>query len=69
MVLVANSGVRGLVRLPHEDDECRRVLQDYEGFINQRENQVRQLIKERTADEGIQEEIYEALAPMLLNAI
>jgi len=68
MVLVANSGVRGLVRLPHEDDECRRVLQEYEGFINQRENQVRQLIKERTADEGIQEEIYEALAPMLLNA-
>ena len=48
-------------------DECRRVLQGYEGFINQRENQVRQLIKERTADEGIQEEIYEALAPMLLN--
>ena len=68
MVLVANSGVRGLVRLPHEGDECRRVLQEYEGFINQRENQVRQLIKERTADEGIQEEIYNALVPMLLNA-
>jgi len=68
MVLVANSGVRGLIRVPHEGDECRRVLQGYEGFINQREDQVRQLIKERTADEGIQEEIYEALAPMLLNA-
>jgi len=68
MVLVANSGVRGLVRLPHEDDECRKVSQEFERFINQRENQVRKLIKERTADEGIQEEIYEALAPMLLNA-
>jgi len=67
MVLVANSSVRGLVRLPHEDDECRRVLQGYEGFINQREDQVRQLIKERTVDEGIQEEIYNALVPMLLN--
>jgi len=49
-------------------DECRRVLQRYEGFINQRENQVSQLIKERTADEGIQGEIYNALVPMLLNA-
>ena len=68
MVLVANSGVRGLVRLTHEDDECRRVLRGYEGFINQRETQIRQLIKERTADEGVQEEIYEALAPMLINA-
>lgn len=67
MVLVANSGVRALVRLPHEDDECLSVLQQYEGFINQRENQVRQLIEERTADEGIQEEIYKALAPMLIN--
>jgi hypothetical protein len=67
LVLVANSGVRGLVRLPHEDGECQRVLQEYEKFINQREDQVRQLINERTADESIQEEIYEALAPMLLN--
>jgi hypothetical protein len=68
MVLVANSGVRGLVRLPHEDDECHEVLQEFERFINQRENQVRQLIKERTADDGIQEDIYNALVPMLLNA-
>jgi len=68
LVLVANSGVRGLVRLPHEDVDCQRVLQEYEKFINQQEDQIRQLIKERTADEGIQEEIYNALVPMLLNA-
>lgn len=68
MVLVANSGVRGIIRIPHEDDECREVLQEFERFINQRESQVRHLIKERTADEGIQEDIYEALAPMLLHA-
>lgn len=68
LVLVANSGVRGLVRLPHEDDECRKVLQRYEEFINKRESHVRKLIEERTADEGIQEEIYKALSPMLLNS-
>lgn len=68
IVLVANSGVRGLVRLPHEDDECRRVFLEYERFVRQRDDKVRQLIKERTADEDTQEEIYDALAPMFLNA-
>jgi hypothetical protein len=68
LLLVANSGIRGFVRLPHEDEECRRVLQNYEAFIKQRETQVKQMISERIADENIQEDIYEALAPMLLNA-
>ena len=64
IILLAKSGTRGLVRVPHEESECRRVLQKYERFILERDRRIRELIEERTADEDLQEKIYEALMPL-----
>jgi hypothetical protein len=65
IVLVTRSGVRGLVRIPHEEDECLNVFLEYERFIRERERRVRELIAERTADEDMQEKIYGALLLLL----
>ena len=67
VVLVANSGVRGLVRIPHEEKECRRVLRTYGEFVRDREQRIRELIEQRTADEDMQEKIHEALMPLILH--
>ena len=66
IVLLCRSGVRGLVRVPHGESECRRVLGLYESFIGRRENLIRRLIEERTADEDLQKAIYDALLPLVL---
>ena len=67
IVLLVRSGLRGLVRIPHEENECRRVLGAYEGFIGKRENLLRRLIEERSADEDLQRVIYDALLPLVLS--
>jgi len=61
IVLVASSGVRGLVRIPCEKEECRRVLNEYERFTRQRNLRIRDLIEERTADDELQEKVYDAI--------
>ena len=61
IILLAESGIRGLVPIPHEQDECERVLQEYGDFIRRREDAARGLIANRTHDEDMQEKIYEAL--------
>ena len=58
---------RGLMTIPYEDDECLRVLQAYENFITERERRVRELIRERTADEDMQENIYDALLALIVH--
>jgi hypothetical protein len=65
IVLICHSGLRGLVRVPHEEDECRRVLGAYERFIGKRETLLRTLIEERSADEDLQKMIYDALLPLV----
>lgn len=65
LALVANSGVRGLVRAPHEPEECRRVCLEYSRFLQTRERKLRELVEERTADEELQEKVLEALVKML----
>lgn len=67
IVLVARSGIQGLVRIPHEEDECLNVFREYDGFIRERERRLRELIAERTADEDMQEKIYDALMPLILH--
>ncbi|MFH0910473.1 MAG: N-6 DNA methylase [Planctomycetota bacterium] len=64
--LVANSGVRGIVRFPRDAEEIERLQKRYGDFIRQRENRVKELIEERTADKDIQERIRDALMPMLI---
>ncbi|MCG2741804.1 MAG: SAM-dependent methyltransferase, partial [Syntrophaceae bacterium] len=67
IVLICRSGLRGLVRVPHEENECRRVLGAYESFIGKRETLLRRLIEERSADEDLQRMIYDALLPLVLS--
>ncbi|MBM3131831.1 MAG: SAM-dependent methyltransferase, partial [Chloroflexi bacterium] len=66
LALVANSGKRGLVRAPHEEAECLRILREYEVFLKKREERIQELIQERTADEDLQGKIREALMPLLI---
>jgi len=66
--LLARSGLRGLVRVPLETDESIRLHDRYEKFLRQRESHVRLMIEERTTDEDMQEKIYNALMPMILQS-
>ncbi len=66
IILVANSGMRGFVRVPHERDECRRVTQQFGSFVEMRDKTVRNLIEQRTTDEELQERILAALLPLLI---
>ncbi|MCD6395659.1 MAG: SAM-dependent DNA methyltransferase [Planctomycetes bacterium] len=65
LVLLIKSGTRGLVRVPHEEQICRDLLARYDRFIQQRVCYVLELIKDRTADEDMQEAIFEATMPLL----
>lgn len=61
----AKWGVRGLVRIPFQEEECQRLLDSYSRFMQQREDRIWQLIEERTKDEDIQGKIYEAMMVLL----
>ena len=66
MILLARSGLRGLVRLPHEPEDCLRLYRQYDDFLRRREAEARELIADRTLDEELQEKIYGALIPLFL---
>jgi hypothetical protein len=61
IALLANTGIRGLVRVPHDEGECSRTLGEYREFIDRREARLRELVEERTADEDTQEKTLSAL--------
>jgi len=65
VVLVANSGIRGYIRFPREEEECRRVYREYERFLRTRNARLRELIEERTADEEMQAKIFDALITLV----
>lgn len=67
ILLVADNGLRGLVRIPRDEDECRRVLQRYGDFVLHRDRRVRELIAERTADEEMQEKVRKALLQLIVS--
>ena len=66
IILLASSGVRGLVRVPHEAAECLTVLNTYERFVRERERRIWELIEERTTDEEMQEKIYDSLMALFV---
>jgi hypothetical protein len=68
VILVGKSGVRGLVRIPHEEEECNRVLKRYGDFVQLRENRIHEIIEHRTADEVTQEKIYDALMQLIVRS-
>ncbi|MBE0537911.1 MAG: N-6 DNA methylase [Phycisphaerae bacterium] len=65
LATLAGAGHRGLVRVPHEEGVCRELLGRYEQFVRRRDRAVIEMIQERTADEDLQEKIFEALMPLL----
>jgi len=67
LTLVVATARRIFPRVPYDEDECERVLRDYEEFVRSRDRRIRQLIEECTADEEMQGKIYEALMLILMN--
>jgi hypothetical protein len=65
LCFVANSEKRGLVRIPCEDKECKRLKNTFTRFINSRQRRLVEFIEKRTADEGMQEKILDALLLMV----
>lgn len=65
LVFLARSGVRGLVRVPHDEEECRRVYERYSDFAGRRDERLRKLIHDRTADEEMQGRISDILTTLL----
>jgi len=59
--VIAEQGRRGLIRVPHEDDECKKVFNSYSRFVAEREKRLWQLVEERTKDEDMQRKIFDAL--------
>jgi hypothetical protein len=65
IVKVANTGLRGFVRFPRQEDECKRVLKQFSSFVEKRRQVVRGLIENRTADEEMQEKVYVVVMQMM----
>ena len=65
ITLLANTGTRGLVRVPNEEADCLRTLESYLEFINHRDTRLRELVQERTSDEDTQEKILLALISLI----
>ncbi len=66
IIFLSESGVRGLTRVPHEDNECRRVYVEYADFVYKRNRKILGMIEDRTSDQDMQEKIYEELLPRLI---
>ncbi|MBN1556098.1 MAG: hypothetical protein JXA11_15255, partial [Phycisphaerae bacterium] len=65
IVLLADSGVRGLVRIPREAEECRYRTGQYERFVQERNNRLGELIAERISDPDVQEKVFNILQTMM----
>lgn len=66
ITLVVNSGRRGFLRVPCDENECEKLYQEYERFIKRRRKKILELIEERTADEDVQEKVYTLIMNMIL---
>jgi hypothetical protein len=65
LVLAVESGERGYVRVPHEKQACLEITEEFGMFQESRRNHLLELIKERTADEDVQEEIMKEVEALL----
>jgi len=45
--------------------ECTRIKDSFSNFVTKRDKRIRELIEERTSDEKLQDDIYEAILPLL----
>jgi len=66
--LLIRQGQRGYIRVPSRAEDAARILSDYKQFLDGREEKLRQLIEERTADEEKAERIMAALRTQIGSA-
>jgi hypothetical protein len=58
-------GIRDYVRVPYSIEYTKQLLEEYPRYLARREQKLRQLIEERTADEEKAEKILAALKQMI----
>ena len=68
ITLLANTGTRGLVRVPHENADVLNLLKDYREFLDLRNARIQELIQERTSDKDTQEKITDALMHLIASS-
>jgi hypothetical protein len=66
LTLLARSGVRGLVRVPHTPEESARVMRRYQELLDTRDERIRRLIAERTNDPELHDKVLAMLQARLL---
>jgi methylase of polypeptide subunit release factors len=66
--LLADSGRRGLVRVPHDPQECDALKSEYGKFLQLREEEIDALIEERTANEKLQRRVKNVLMGKILSS-
>jgi len=65
ITLLANTGTRSLVRVPHNEADCIRTLEEYREFVDHRDERMKELIQDRTSDEDTQEKILAGLISLM----
>lgn len=65
LILLAEHGQRGYVRVPHAAHECKRLEDAFRAFVVERERVINTLIEDRTGDEALQRTIRNALDTIL----
>jgi len=67
IIEVAQARIRGFVRFPRDENECKRVLNLFADFIEKRRQVIRELIENRTADQEMQEKVYGVVMQLISN--
>ena len=68
VILLAENGIRGLVRAPRDPQECEQLTKRFGTFLQNRGQRIRELIAERTSDEDLQSKIEEAVLVLIRGA-
>ncbi|MGH8031754.1 MAG: HsdM family class I SAM-dependent methyltransferase [Luteimonas sp.] len=66
LVMVANRGIRGLVRLPLLADDDERLQRDWLNHLQRRDQRIALLAAERTSDADLQQQILETARELAL---
>jgi len=67
VAFLAANGVRGLTRVPTGEEDCLNLRKRYAAFIEDRSRQMRAMIGDRTLDEELQNQIFDALNDLILH--
>ena len=65
LAFLVNNDSRNMIRIPFDEEECRRVHCSYREFLAERKQRLLELIELRTADEETQKAIYKQLCKLV----